>query len=126
VDEVALDIDIIKRVPPPDRAFAPLAADVSNRLGADHQARDLAHEGGPHQCKIAIRGFPSAGALGRISDMRNDAWGDVWKVWLYAAASVYAWRVDEPLLYNAGKALAEVSASKTINGSARLAGRRFP
>ena len=36
VDLVALDIDVIKGVTPPDRAFAPLAADVSNRFGAGH------------------------------------------------------------------------------------------
>lgn len=47
--------------------------------------------------------------------MRNDAWGDVWKVWLYAAAFLCLGAWSSPLLYNAGKALAEVSASKTIN-----------
>jgi membrane protease YdiL (CAAX protease family) len=51
-----------------------------------------------------------------MPDMRNEALGDVLKVWLYAAASVLlgAWMC--PLLYNAGKALAEVSVSKTTNG----------
>lgn len=48
--------------------------------------------------------------------MRNDARGDVWKVWLYAAASVLLGAWISPLLYNAGKALAEVSQSKTTNG----------
>lgn len=48
--------------------------------------------------------------------MRNESLGDVLKVWLYAAASVLlgAWMC--PLLYNAGKALAEVSVSKSTNG----------
>ena len=48
--------------------------------------------------------------------MRNDVRGDVWKVWLYAAAFVCLGAWISPLLYNAGKALAEVSASKSING----------
>ena len=48
--------------------------------------------------------------------MRNESLGDVLKVWLYALAAVLlgAWMC--PLLYNAGKALAEVSASKATNG----------
>ena len=48
--------------------------------------------------------------------MRNEARGDVWKVWLYAAASVALGAWMSPFLYNAGKALAEVSSSKTTNG----------
>ena len=48
--------------------------------------------------------------------MRNEAHGDVLKVWLYAAASVWLGAWFSPLLYNAGKALAEVSQGKTING----------
>ncbi len=48
--------------------------------------------------------------------MRNEARGDVWKVWLYAAASVALGAWMSPLLYNAGKALAEVSSAKTTNG----------
>ena len=48
--------------------------------------------------------------------MRNEARGDVWKVWLYAAAAVALGAWLTPLLYNAGKALAEVSsAGKTTN-----------
>ena len=47
--------------------------------------------------------------------MRNEALTDVLKVWLYAAASVWLGAWLAPLLYNAGKALAEVSASKTTN-----------
>jgi membrane protease YdiL (CAAX protease family) len=55
--------------------------------------------------------------------MRNEARGKVWKVWLYAVASVLLGAWISPLLYNAGKALAEVSASKTTNGlMERLAG----
>lgn len=48
--------------------------------------------------------------------MRNEAHGDVLKVWLYAAASVWLGAWFSPLLYNAGKALAEVSQGKTTNG----------
>lgn len=48
--------------------------------------------------------------------MRNEARGDVWKVWLYAAAAVALGAWMSPLLYNAGKALAEVSSHKTTNG----------
>lgn len=48
--------------------------------------------------------------------MRNEARGDVWKVWLHAAASVALGAWLAPLLYNAGKALAEVSADKQTNG----------
>jgi len=48
--------------------------------------------------------------------MRNEAHGDVLKVWLYAAASVWLGAWCSPLLYNAGKALAEVSQGKTTNG----------
>jgi membrane protease YdiL (CAAX protease family) len=71
---------------------------------------------GNHQRKIAIRGFPSAGGFGRLNVMRNDASGDVLKVWLYAVASVVLGAWISPLLYNAGKALAEVSSNKTTNG----------
>lgn len=48
--------------------------------------------------------------------MRNAASGDVWKVWLYAAAALGLGAWVSPVLYDAGKALAEVSASKTTNG----------
>jgi membrane protease YdiL (CAAX protease family) len=48
--------------------------------------------------------------------MRHEAHGDVLKVWLYAAASVWLGAWFSPLLYNAGKALAEVSLGKTTNG----------
>lgn len=47
--------------------------------------------------------------------MRNPARGDVWTVWLYAGAVVTLGAWAAPLLYNAGKALAEVSARKTTN-----------
>lgn len=47
--------------------------------------------------------------------MRSVALGDTVKVWLYAAASVWlgAWMC--PLVYNAGKALAEVSVGRQLN-----------
>lgn len=48
--------------------------------------------------------------------MRGEASSDVFKVWLYAAASVLLGAWVAPLFYNAGKALAEVSQSKQING----------
>jgi membrane protease YdiL (CAAX protease family) len=48
--------------------------------------------------------------------MRNEALGDVLKVWLYAVASVWLGAWVAPLLFNAGKALAEVSQGKTTNG----------
>jgi membrane protease YdiL (CAAX protease family) len=66
--------------------------------------------------KWVIPGFPSAHGFGRIHSMRNDAQGDVIKVWIYAAASVALGAWMTPLLYNAGKALAEVSSAKTTNG----------
>lgn len=48
--------------------------------------------------------------------MRGEASSDVLKVWLYAAASVFLGSWITPLLYNAGKALAEVSDAKATNG----------
>ncbi len=48
--------------------------------------------------------------------MRNEALSDVLKVWLYAVASVMLGAWISPLLYNAGKALAEVSSVKQTNG----------
>jgi len=42
--------------------------------------------------------------------------GDILKIWFYAAASVLLGSWSAPLLYNAGKALAEVSQSKNTNG----------
>ncbi len=48
--------------------------------------------------------------------MRDEALSDVLKVWLYAAAFVLLGAWISPLLYNAGKALAEVSAAKQTNG----------
>lgn len=56
-----------------------------------------------------------AGA-GSLRGMRNAWLGDVIKVWLYAAASIVLGAWATPLVYNAGKALAEVSGSKTTNG----------
>lgn len=48
--------------------------------------------------------------------MRNGSRADVLKLWLYAAASVGLGAWVSPLLYNAGKALAEVSSAKATNG----------
>ena len=49
--------------------------------------------------------------------MRDEALSDVLKVWLYAAAVVLLGAWVSPLLYNAGKALAEVAAAKQTNGA---------
>jgi membrane protease YdiL (CAAX protease family) len=48
--------------------------------------------------------------------MRSEASSDVFKVWLYAAASVLLGAWASPLLYNAGKAIAEICATKQTNG----------
>ncbi len=48
--------------------------------------------------------------------MRDAAYGDVLKVWLYAAVAVMGGAWISPLFFNAGKALAEVAASKVTNG----------
>ncbi len=48
--------------------------------------------------------------------MRNEAASDVLKVWLYAAASVLLGAWMTPVIYNAGKALAEVASVKVTNG----------
>ncbi|MES2439591.1 MAG: CPBP family intramembrane glutamic endopeptidase [Verrucomicrobiota bacterium] len=48
--------------------------------------------------------------------MRGEASSDVFKVWLHAGASVLLGAWVSPLLYNGGKALAEVSSVKTTNG----------
>ncbi len=48
--------------------------------------------------------------------MRNGAAGDVLKVWCYAAGAVLLGSWMAPLVYNAGKALAEVSSTKDTNG----------
>lgn len=48
--------------------------------------------------------------------MRSESSSDVLKVWLYAAASVVLGAWFSPVLYNAGKALAEISSSKQTNG----------
>ncbi len=47
--------------------------------------------------------------------MRSEASSDVFKVWLYAAASVLLGAWAAPLLYNAGKAIAEICATKQTN-----------
>lgn len=48
--------------------------------------------------------------------MRGESPTEVLKVWLYAMASVLLGAWFAPLLYNAGKALAEVSSVKQTNG----------
>ena len=50
-----------------------------------------------------------------LRTMRSEASSDVLKVWLYAAVSVLFGAWISPLLYNAGKALAEVSSHKLLN-----------
>lgn len=47
--------------------------------------------------------------------VRDEALSDVLKVWLYAVASILLGVWISPFLYNAGKALAEVSAVKVTN-----------
>ncbi|RYD23664.1 MAG: CPBP family intramembrane metalloprotease [Verrucomicrobiaceae bacterium] len=47
--------------------------------------------------------------------MRAEASNDVFKVWLYAAASVLLGAWLAPFFYNAGKALSEVTEAKRIN-----------
>ncbi len=48
--------------------------------------------------------------------MHNESSSDVPKVWLYATASIVLGAWFSPLLYNAGKALAEISSAKQTNG----------
>ena len=48
--------------------------------------------------------------------MRSEASSDVLKLWLYAVASVLVGAWVSPLVYNAAKALAEVSSAKQTNG----------
>lgn len=48
--------------------------------------------------------------------MRGEASSDVFRVWLYAAAAVGFGTWISPVLYNLGKALAEVSSAKQTNG----------
>lgn len=48
--------------------------------------------------------------------MRSEASSDVFKVWLYAAAAVLLGAWTSPLLYGAGKAIAEICSTKQTNG----------
>ena len=116
MDAVAFDIHEIKRSLPPDRSLAPLAADVTYRFGANHGGTLARRTGRSNPAKSAIPGFHSANPLGRVDVMRNDALGDVIKVWLYALAAILLGAWMAPLIYNAGKALAEVSSMKSTNG----------
>jgi len=52
-----------------------------------------------------------------LSAMRGAFPSEVLKVWFYAAASVLLGAWASPLIYNAGKALAEVSSVKQTNGA---------
>ena len=115
MDAVALDIDKIERPMPPDRALAPLAADVSNRFDADHGC-NLKAWGNWRHCKITDHELSFHLNIRKMPDMRSETSSDVFKVWLYAAASTLLGAWSAPLLYNAGKALAEVCATKQING----------
>ncbi|MEO5713336.1 MAG: CPBP family intramembrane glutamic endopeptidase [Luteolibacter sp.] len=60
---------------------------------------------------MANRPFPAS-----FRAMRDEAHSDVLKVWLYAAASVVLGAWMTPLIYNMGKALAEVASVKFTNG----------
>jgi membrane protease YdiL (CAAX protease family) len=79
-------------------------------------AGSLGRAGNRHQGKIIEAGLSFAGKTGSLSTMRSPAMNDALKVWLYAAASVMLGAWMTPLLYNMGKALAEVSSVKQING----------
>jgi len=56
------------------------------------------------------------------AEVRNASKGDILKVWLYVAAVVTVGAWLSPLVYNAGKALAEVTAGKPTNGVLRILG----
>src|SRR5512137_2881398 len=86
------------------------AMESRHDIGTPHAAMQAARD------EPAIPCFPIGCELGRMPDMRNESLGDVLKVWLYAAASVLLGAWISPVLYNAGKALAEVSVCKVTNG----------
>ncbi len=52
----------------------------------------------------------------RMRGMRNEAFRDSVKVWLFFAATLALGAVATPWVYNVGKALAEVTAGKLTNG----------
>ena len=54
--------------------------------------------------------------------MRHASKGDILKVWLYVASVVAVGAWLSPLVYNAGKALAEVTAGKPTNGVLKIVG----
>lgn len=56
--------------------------------------------------------------------MRNGAGRDVLKVWIYAAAVVLLAAWTSPLIYNAGKAMGEVTSGKRTNGVLKWLGAR--
>lgn len=54
--------------------------------------------------------------------MRNASKGDILKVWLYVAAVVWVGAWFSPVVYNAGKALAEITAGKPTNDALKILG----
>lgn len=59
-----------------------------------------------------------------MGGVRNGAGRDVLKVWLYAVAVVLLAAWTSPLLYNAGKAMGEVTEGKQTNGVLKWLGAR--
>jgi uncharacterized protein len=70
---------------------------------------------GSHR-KITIQSFHFFSSRTTVAAMRSEAINDVLKVWLYAAGAVMLGTWVSPVLYNLGKALAEVSSVKQTNG----------
>jgi len=56
------------------------------------------------------------------AEVRNASKGDILKIWLYVTAVVWVGAWLSPLVYNAGKALAEVTAGKPTNGVLKILG----
>lgn len=71
---------------------------------------------GRGRSKIQDGRLPFFHEQGRFSTVRNGSGRDVLKVWLYAAAVVVLAAWVSPLLYNAGKAMSEVTSGKPTNG----------
>jgi membrane protease YdiL (CAAX protease family) len=66
--------------------------------------------------KIQEGRLPFFRGRGTIPSVRNSAGRDVLKVWLFAAAVVALAAWSSPLLYNAGKAMGDVTSRKPTNG----------
>lgn len=64
MDAVAFDINVVKHAPPPDRAFAPLAVEVSDGLDGGHETI-LKEAGNNHQGKSSIPSFSHGRKSGR-------------------------------------------------------------